>query len=136
MLKEFKEFAMKGNLVDMAVGVVMGGAFGKVTTAFIEGMVMPLIGMISGGVDFSKLAIHLQPEVKDAAGAVTQVAVDVKWGQFVTDVINFLVVAGVVFMVIKSLNAAKKKEAAAPPPPPPAADVLLGEIRDLLKSGR
>jgi large conductance mechanosensitive channel len=136
MLKEFKEFAMKGNLVDMAVGVVMGGAFGKVTTAFIEGMVMPLIGMISGGVDLSKSMYNLQKEAKDAAGAVTQAAVDVKWGQFVTDVINFLVVAGVVFMIIKALNNAKKAEPAPPPPPPPAADTLLGEIRDLLKSGR
>jgi large conductance mechanosensitive channel len=136
MLKEFKEFAMKGNLVDMAVGVVMGGAFGKVTSAFIDGMVMPLIGMISGGVDLTKSALNLQPEIKDAAGAVTQAAVDVKWGAFLTDVINFLVVAGVVFMIIKSLNAAKKAEPAPPPPPPPAADTLLGEIRDLLKSGR
>jgi large conductance mechanosensitive channel len=136
MLKEFKEFAMKGNLIDMAVGVVMGGAFGKVTTAFIDGMVMPLIGMLSGGIDLTKAATHLQPEIKDAAGAVTQAAVDVKWGQFLTDVINFLVVAGVVFMIIKSINAAKKAEPAPAPPPPPVGDTLLGEIRDLLKSGR
>ena len=135
MLKEFKEFAMKGNLIDMAVGVVMGGAFGKVTTAFIEGMVMPLIGMISGGVDLSKSALTLVAETKDAAGKVVP-AVDVKWGAFVTDVINFLVVAGVVFMVIKSINAAKKAAPPPPPPAPPVADTLLGEIRDLLKSGR
>ena len=138
MFKEFKEFAMKGNLIDMAVGVVMGGAFGKVTSAFIDGMVMPLVGMVSGGVDFSKSMINLQPEIKDAAGKVTQAAVDVKHGAFITDVINFLVVSLVVFMIVKSINAAKKAEAAAPapPPPPPVQETLLGEIRDLLKSGR
>ena len=125
---------MNGNLIDMAVGVVIGAAFGKVTSAFIDGMVMPLVGTLLGGTDFSKSVYTLVEETKDAAGKVVP-SVDIRWGQFVTDFINFLVVAGVVFMVIKSINAAKKKETAAPPPPP-AADVLLGEIRDLLKSGR
>src|SRR6185295_7133614 len=105
MLKEFKEFAMKGNLVDMAVAFVMGAAFTKVTTAFISGMVMPLIGQVTGGVDFNSKMIVLTPktdEVKDAAGAVIQPAVAevaVKWGAFVTVTIEFLVVAFVMFLV-------------------------------------
>lgn len=132
MLSEFKEFAMKGNLVDLAVGVVMGAAFGKVVDAFIGGMVMPLVGLLTGGKDFSKLMLEISPEVKDAAGKITQEAVNIKWGEFVTVLINFLVVAWVVFMLLKAMNAAKKKEAEAPPPPPPAQEVLLGEIRDLL----
>lgn len=136
MLKEFKDFAMKGNLVDLAIGVVMGAAFGKVISAFIDGMVMPLIGMVISGVDLTKAAFNLQPEIKNAAGEITQAAIDVKWGAFVSEVINFIVVAFVVFMVIKSINASKKAEPAPPPPPPLASETLLGEIRDLLKSGR
>lgn len=138
MLKEFKEFAMKGNLIDMAVGVVMGGAFGKVVSAFIDGMVMPAIGMISGGVDFNDKVIKLKDavvEVKDAAGAVVTPAspeVSIKYGAFISQIITFIVVAAVVFMVIKAINKMKKEEAAAPAAPP-AQEVLLTEIRDLLK---
>ncbi len=132
-VKEFKEFALKGNLVDMAIGVVMGAAFGKVVSAFIDGMVMPLIGMLTSGQDFSKMAYVMQAEVKDAAGVVTTPLVAIKYGSFITEIISFLVVALVVFMVIKAINNSKKAEAAAAPPAPPASEVLLSEIRDLLK---
>lgn len=135
MLKEFKEFAIKGNLVDTAVAFVMGGAFAKVTTSFIEGMVMPLVGQI-GGVDFSK-AKHVLIEA-NAAAKIDEVAV--KYGDFITSVINFLIVAFVMFSIIKSIAAAKAAaaaaEAAAPPPAPPAQEVLLGQILDQLKAGR
>lgn len=135
VLQEFKEFAMRGNLIDMAVGVVMGGAFGKVVSSFIDGMVMPAIGMITGGVDFNDMKVVLKQGVSASAdgtvAAVPEVAI--KYGTFVTDVITFLVVAFVVFMIIKAINKMKKAEAAAPPPPPPAQEVLLTEIRDLLK---
>jgi large conductance mechanosensitive channel len=133
MMKEFKDFAMKGNLIDMAVGVVMGAAFGKVVSAFIDGMVMPAIGMLSGGADFKDLMKVLQPEVKDAAGAVTQPLVAIKWGTFVTVTIEFLIVALVVFMIIKAINSAKKAEPAPPPAGPTDDQKLLMEIRDALK---
>ncbi len=134
MLQEFKDFAIKGNLIDMAVGVVMGGAFGKVVSSFIDGMVMPAVGMITGGVDFTQMKLVLKPAVAASAdGATPAVAeVAVKYGTFITEVITFIVVAAVVFMVIKSINKMKKAEAAAPAPPP-AQEVLLTEIRDLLK---
>ncbi|HMV15620.1 MAG TPA: large-conductance mechanosensitive channel protein MscL [Chitinophagales bacterium] len=134
MIKEFKEFAIKGNLIDMAVGVVMGGAFGKVVSTFIDGMVMPAIGMISGGVDFTQQKIILKDAVPASAdGATPAVAeVAVKYGDFISQCITFLVVALVVFVVIKAINKMKKAEAAAPAAPP-AQEVLLTEIRDLLK---
>ncbi len=139
-IKEFKEFAATGNFVDLAVGVVMGAAVGKVVSAFIDGMVMPAIGMLTGGVDVSKLAITLKDkvdEVKDAAGKVTTPAVEavtVKYGAFITQFVEFLIVALVVFMVIKALNKMKKKKAeAAAPAGPSSTDALLMEIRDSLK---
>lgn len=141
MMKEFKEFAMKGNLVDMAVAFVMGGAFGKVTSAFIDGMVMPLVGQLTGGVDFSEKKLILTQataEVKDAAGNVVTAGtseVAVKWGAFVSVAIEFLVIAFVMFMIIKAINNMKKKEEAAPaaPPAPSNEEKLLMEIRDALK---
>ncbi len=139
MMKEFKEFAMKGNLVDMAVAFVMGGAFGKVTSSFIDGMVMPLVGQLTGGVDFNNkkwVLTQAVSEVKDTAGTVVTPAVSevaIKWGTFVTVAIEFLVIAFVMFMVIKAVNRMKKAE----PPPAPAGPTddqkLLMEIRDLLK---
>jgi len=139
MLKEFKEFAMKGNLVDMAVAFVMGGAFGKVTSSFIDGMVMPLVGQLTGGVDFKDMKMVLTPaaaEVKDASGAVvspvvTEVAV--KYGAFITVAIEFIVVAFVMFMVIKAINKMKKAEPAPAPAGPTNEEKLLMEIRDALK---
>ncbi|GAB2836404.1 MscL family protein [Ferruginibacter profundus] len=130
-LKEFKDFAMKGNLVDIAVAFVMGGAFGKVVTSFTEGVVSPLIGMI-GGADLSKNALTLKEKVTDASGKVISEAVELKYGDFLTAIINFIIVAFVMFLVIKGINAMKKKEAAAPAGPS-STDALLMEIRDSLK---
>ncbi len=135
-VQEFKAFALKGNLVDMAIGVVMGAAFGKVVSAFIDGMFMPLVGLVTSGQDFSKLVFVLQSEVKDAAGVVTQALVAVKYGSFLTVTIEFALVAFVMFMLIKGMNAMKKAEPApapAAPAPPTKEEILLGEIRDLLK---
>ena len=122
MLKEFKEFALKGNLIDMAIGVVMAGAFGKVVTAFIDGMVMPAVGMLTGGVDFTQKKLILKSAVAASAdGSVPAAAeVAVKYGDFITQIFSFLVVAAVVFMVIKAINKMKKAEAEAAPAPAPA----------------
>lgn len=140
MLKEFKEFALKGNLVDMAIAFVMGGAFGKVTSAFIDGMVMPIVGMIQGK-DFNNLYVGLSEKSKAAAAAGETLAKAKEagpvfaYGQFITVTIEFLVVAFVMFMVIKGMNAMKKKQEEAPaaPPEPSATEKLLAEIRDSLK---
>jgi large conductance mechanosensitive channel len=136
MMKEFKEFAMKGNLVDMAIAFVMGGAFGKVTTSFIEGVIMPIVGKLTGGVDFSKMQLKIKVAEIDAAGKETAAAVFIKYGAFITTLVDFIVVAFVMFMVIKAINKMKKKEEAAPvaaPAAPTATEVLLTEIRDALK---
>ena len=135
MMKEFKEFAMKGNLVDMAVAFVMGAAFSKVVSAFIDGMVMPAIGQISSGIDFNNMKKVLTPEVKDATGKVTTAEVAIKYGTFITVTIEFIIVAFVVFLIIKALNKMKKKQEEAPaaPPAPTATETLLAEIRDALK---
>lgn len=130
-IKEFKDFAMKGNLVDIAVAFVMGGAFGKVITSFTEGIVSPLIGMI-GGADLSKNMYVLKPAVMDAAGKVVTEAVAVKYGDFLTAVINFIIVAFVMFLVIKGINSMKKKQEEAPAAPS-STDALLMQIRDALK---
>ena len=131
-IKEFKEFAMKGSLVDIAVAFVMGAAFGKVISAFTDGIVSPLIGMI-GGADLSKNMYVLKEAVYDASGKVTAEAVAVRWGEFLTAVINFIIVAFVMFMVIKAINKMKKKQEEAPPAGPSSTDILLMEIRDSLK---
>jgi large conductance mechanosensitive channel len=131
MLREFKEFAMKGNLVDIAVAFVMGAAFGKIVTALTEGIVAPLIGLLTGK-DLSKNMWVIKPEIKDSAGAVTQAEVAVKWGAFLTTVIDFILVAFVMFLIIKAINSMKKKEEAAPSAPAEEI-VLLREIRDSLK---
>jgi large conductance mechanosensitive channel len=133
MFKEFKEFAMKGNLIDMAVGLVIGAAFGAVTSAFIDGMFMPIVGQIFQMGDLAQAKYVLSPEVKDAAGKVLTAESAVKYGSFISNVINFIIVAFVMFMIIKAMNKMKKAEADAPPAAPPAQEVLLAEIRDLLK---
>ena len=129
-LSEFKDFAMRGNVVDMAVGIVIGGAFGKIVSSFVGDVLMPPLGLLLGGVDFSDLTITL----KDAVG--TAPAVVLGYGKFVQTVVDFTIVAFAIFLLVKAMNTLKKKEAAAPaaPPPPPAQEVLLTEIRDLLKS--
>jgi large conductance mechanosensitive channel len=132
MLKEFKEFAIKGNLVDMAIAFVMGGAFSKVVSSFIDGMVMPAVGMLTGGVDFNNMKIILK-EATVADGTIAAVEeVSIKYGAFITQIITFIVVAFVMFLVIKAVNKMKKEEAVAPAAPT-NEEVLLGEIRDLLK---
>jgi large conductance mechanosensitive channel len=130
-VKEFKDFAMKGNLVDIAVAFVMGGAFGKVISTFTDGIVSPLIGMI-GGADLSKTMYVLKPAVYDAAGKITTEAVAVKYGEFIAAIINFIIVAFIMFLIIKGINNMKKKEDAAPAAPS-STDALLMEIRDNLK---
>lgn len=132
MLKEFKEFAMKGNLVDIAVAFVMGAAFNRVVSAFTGGLIAPLIGMLTGR-DLAQSKWVIKEEVRDAAGAVTQPEVALLWGFFLTAVIDFLIVAFVMFLVIKGINNLKKKEAPPPPPPTPEDVILLREIRDALK---
>ncbi len=138
-IKEFKEFALKGNLVDTAIAFVMGAAFGKVVSAFVEKMFAPLVGVILGGVNLNEKKWVLKeaiPAVKDASGTVTspEVAeVAIQWGSFITASIDFLVVAFVMFLVIKTMNKLKKKEEAAPAPSGPSQEELLTQIRDLLK---
>jgi large conductance mechanosensitive channel len=132
MLKEFKEFAMKGNLVDIAVAFVMGAAFGKVVTAFTGGLVAPLVGMLTGK-DLSQNKLVLKEEIKDAAGTVTQPEVALQWGAFLTTVIDFIIVAFVMFLIIKAINSLKKSEPPPPDPGPSSTDKLLMEIRDSLK---
>jgi large conductance mechanosensitive channel len=131
MLKEFKEFAMKGNLVDMAVGFVMGGAFATVVTAFIQGVFLPALTPILGGLDFSSIAYTVSPAELNAAGEVVQEAAIIELGAFISAIISFLIVAFVMFMIIKGMNNMKKKEEAAPAEPP-RQEVLLEEIRNLL----
>lgn len=133
MLKEFKEFAMKGSLVDMAVAVVMGMAFGKVTSAFIDGMVMPAIGMIQGK-SFNDWVIELKPKTMVDGKEVAAVAI--KYGTFITVTIEFLIVALVMFLVIKAINNMKKAEPApvVPPAEPTVQEKLLMDIKELLKN--
>ena len=129
MVKEFKEFAVKGNVVDMAVGIIIGAAFGKIVSSFVGDVIMPPIGVLLGGVDFSNLAFT----VKEAMGEAP--AVVISYGKFIQTFIDFIIIAFVIFIVIKGINTLKRKEEAAPKAPaaPPAQEVLLTEIRDLLK---
>jgi len=129
--REFKDFAMKGNLVDIAVAFVMGAAFAKVVSSFTEGIVGPLVGLL-GGADLSKKMYVIKEAVTDASGKVITEAVAIKWGDFVTSIINFIIVAFVMFLVIKAINRMKRKEEAAPSAPS-STDLLLMEIRDSLK---
>ena len=130
LIKEFKEFAMRGNVVDMAVGIVIGGAFGKIVSSFVKDILMPPIGMLTGGIDFSDMAITLKEASGDAA------AVTLNYGAFIGTVFDFVIIAFAIFIVIKMMNAAKKKEEEAPkaPPKPTKSEVLLEEIRDALKN--
>ena len=134
MLSEFKEFAMRGNVVDLAVGVIIGAAFGKIITALVDGVLMPPLGVVLGGMNFKDLAVVLKPAVVDAAGKVATPAVAIQYGMFLQAVVDFLIVAFVIFLAIKAMNRlSRKQEAAAPPPAPTAEDILLlREIRDRL----
>jgi len=134
MLQEFKEFAMKGNVVDMATGVIIGGAFGKIVSSLVADVIMPPIGVLLGGVDFSDLAVTIQEASKTAEGTVVP-AVVISYGKFIQTVIDFTIIAAAIFLMIKVLMSFKKKadEAPAAPPAPSNEEILLTEIRDLLK---
>jgi large conductance mechanosensitive channel len=135
MLKEFRDFAMKGNVVDLAVGVIIGVAFGSIVTSLVGDIIMPVIGAITGGLDFSNYFIGLSNKVTatNLADAKKQGAV-LAWGNFLTLTLNFIIVAFVLFMVIRFMNQLKRKDEAAPAPPKPTRqEELLTEIRDLLK---
>ena len=133
MIKEFKEFAMKGNLIDIAVGFVMGAAFKQVVTSFTGGIVSPLIGLLFKA-NFKDLKYIAKEGIADQAGKITG-EVAILYGEFLTNVIDFIIVAFVMFMVVKAINAMKKKEEPAPAAPKgPSQEDLLGEIRDLLKN--
>ena len=129
MMKEFKEFAVKGNVIDMAVGIIIGAAFGKIVSSFVADVIMPPIGVLVGGIDFSNLAFT----IKEATGEIP--AVVIGYGKFIQTTIDFVIIAFAIFIAIKGINSLKRKEEEAPkaPPEPPAQEVLLREIRDLLK---
>jgi large conductance mechanosensitive channel len=133
MMKEFKEFAMKGNLVDIAVGFVMGAAFTKIVTVFTQNMVAPLISMLTSKVRFDEMELVLREEVLGPDGAVATAKVAVSYGMFLTALIDFIIVAFVMFMVVKSVNRMKKAEPAPAPAGPTNEEKLLMEIRDALK---
>jgi large conductance mechanosensitive channel len=129
MIGEFKDFAMRGNVVDMAVGVVIGAAFGKIVTSFTNDVLMPPIGLLTGGVDFSEQVLTLKQAVGETA------AVTLNYGAFINVILDFLIIAFAIFLLVKAVNAAKKKEEKAPaaPPEPSKEEVLLTEIRDALR---
>lgn len=129
MLKEFKEFAVKGNVVDMAIGIIIGAAFGKIVSSFVGDVVMPPIGVLLGGVDFSSLSIIVK-EAVDKKPALL-----INYGKFLSTVLDFIIIAFVIFVAVKGINALKRKEAAAPEvaPAPSKEEILLAEIRDVLK---
>ena len=140
--EEFKAFAMRGNVVDMAVGVVIGGAFGKITTSIVNDIIMPFISMLTGGVDFSQWKWVLKEAVLDAEGAVVSAEVAVKFGSTIAIILDFIIIAFAVFCLVKGLNSLRRKEEEPAPapepepepaPPAPTAEELLAEIRDLLK---
>ncbi|HHM02914.1 MAG TPA: large-conductance mechanosensitive channel protein MscL [Caldithrix abyssi] len=129
MMKEFKDFAVKGNVMDMAVGIIIGGAFGKIVSSFVKDVLMPPIGLLLGDVNFTDLSLVLKEAVGESA------AVTLNYGAFIQNVVDFLIIAFAIFMVVKAMNKMKKKEEAAPkaPPAPSKEEVLLTEIRDALR---
>ncbi len=138
LVKEFKEFAMRGNVIDMAVGIIIGGAFGKIVSSLVSDVLMPPIGKLTGGVDFSNLyAVIGDGRYESLAKAKEAGAVTINYGLFLNTVIDFLIIAFAVFLLIKGVNAMKRREAAkvVAPAEPPADIRLLAEIRDLLKKG-
>jgi len=128
-MKEFRDFAVKGNVVDMAVGIIIGAAFGKIVSSFVGDVIMPPLGVLIGGVDFSNLAITIKQAVGDAP------AVTLGYGKFIQTLIDFTIIAFAIFMAVKAMNTFKKKEVEAPkaPPAPSKEEILLSEIRDILK---
>jgi large conductance mechanosensitive channel len=139
MLKEFREFAMRGNVIDMAVGIIIGAAFGKIVTSLVNDVIMPPIGMLMGNVDFSNLFVNLSIGTSYASVAEAEAAGApiIKYGIFINNVLDFLIVAFAIFLVIRGLNKLKRRQEEAPPAPPApsAEEKLLAEIRDLLRAG-
>jgi len=133
-ISEFKQFAMRGNVLDMAVGIIIGGAFGKIVSSFVTDVIMPPIGILLGGVDFSDLKFIIKGSVLNDAGELTK-AVTLNYGLFINSIIDFVIIAIAIFAMVKAMNTIKKKEEAVPPPPPEPTnqEKLLAEIRDLLK---
>ena len=137
MMKEFKDFAVKGNVVDMAVGIIIGGAFGTIVKSLVADVIMPPIGLLLGGVDFSNLFTVLGDGTFETLDAAKEAgAATINYGVFLNNVISFVIVAFAVFLLVKSINSMKRKEEAKPaaPPKPSAEETLLAEIRDLLKA--
>lgn len=136
MLKEFKEFAVKGNVIDLAVGVVIGGAFGKIVTSLVNDIVMPPIGVLLSGVNFTEFKWVVKAAVTDAAGVETAPEVAIMYGNFIQIILEFLIIAFCIFLVVKGINKMKKEKPAEEEAPaaPSNEEVLLGEIRDLLKN--
>ncbi len=137
LLNEFKAFAMRGNVLDMAVGVIIGGAFGKIVTSLVNDIFMPLIGLATGGMDFTNLFLSLDGNRYETLAAAKEAGASVfAYGQFIQNIVDFLLVALCVFLVVKAVNRFKKKEEAAPaaPPAPSKEETLLAEIRDILKN--
>jgi large conductance mechanosensitive channel len=130
MLKEFREFISRGNVIDLAVGVIIGGAFGAIVKSLVDQVIMPPIGLITGGIDFGALKLVLKP----AAGKAPEVAI--AYGAFINTVITFLIIAFVIFLMVKAVNSLRREQAAVPaePPGPTPTEALLTEIRDLLKA--
>lgn len=137
ILKDFKEFAMRGNVLDMAVGVIIGGAFGKIVTSLVNNVVMPLLGMLIGGIDFTSLKWVMSPAKTDAAGNVVRDAVELQYGVFIQNTFDFIIIAFCIFLFIKLFNRLSQRKKAvekpASPPEPSAEAKLLAEIRDLLR---
>jgi large conductance mechanosensitive channel len=134
MLEDFKKFAMRGNVVDLAVGVIIGAAFGAIVSSLVGDIIMPIIGAVTGGFDFSNYFVKLSPKVTaDSLAEAKKQGAVLAWGNFITIVINFLIIAWVLFLVIRAITRLQKKEEAAPPKPSKEAE-LLTEIRDLMKS--
>jgi large conductance mechanosensitive channel len=134
MAKEFKEFISRGNVVDLAVGVIIGGAFGAIVGSLVKDVIMPPIGYLMSGIDFSSLKVVIANAITDGTGKVTKPEVAITYGVFINTLINFLIVAAVIFLVVKGVNSLKRKEAAKPAEPaaPTTDQLLLMEIRDLL----
>jgi len=135
--QEFKTFAVKGNVVDMAVGIVIGAAFGKIVSSAVADIIMPPIGVLIGGVDFSKLVITLKAAVPAVADAPAKAAVTLNYGTFIQTIIDFIIIAFAIFLLVKGINALKRKEEEKPatPAPPSPEVVLLTDIRDILRKG-
>ena len=138
MMSEFKEFAVKGNVLDMAVGVIIGGTFGKIVSSVVSDILMPPIGLLMGHMDFSSLFIPLTEEAKgkSLAAAKPAGAATINYGVFLQTLLDFSILAFVIFLVVKQMNRFKKATPPGPPPAPPKEEVLLTEIRDLLKNQR